>query len=54
MSHASKLFLVSRLKGSCKVGVEIDGKLSENAKKAILILNDPFLNYVQKFYDSIR
>lgn len=33
MSHACKLFLVSRLKGSCKAGLEKDGKVSENAKK---------------------
>lgn len=34
-SHASKLFLVSRLKGSCKAGLEKDGKVSENAKKLL-------------------
>lgn len=48
MSHASKLFLASRLKGSCKAGLEKDGKLSENV---ILILNYQFLNCVQlSFY----
>lgn len=48
MSHASKLFLVSRLRGSCTVEVEIHEKLSENVKKVILVLIDPVLKHVLK------